>query len=126
LRPSQLDRRFAIDGGREDRDHLSRGRRLRHALGVRLRLQAQARRLAQFPAAAEAGGDATAETPQRGPSPRGLSTNELRKTADLEMPTCALFALSFFICSDPGAATVGIVGLNLGVIDERDLATFRH
>jgi len=42
LRPPQLGRRLAVDGSREDRDHLPRGRWFRHAAGVRLRLQAQA------------------------------------------------------------------------------------
>ena len=43
---AQLDRRLAGDRHREDRKNLSRGRRLRHAAGVRLRLQAQAGGLA--------------------------------------------------------------------------------
>ncbi len=49
-----------------------RGRRLRHAAGVRLRLQAQARGLAQFAAPAEAGSDAAAETSRRLGRTRGL------------------------------------------------------
>ena len=63
LRPPQLDRRLARDRHREDREDLPRGRRFRHAAGVRLRLQAQAGGLAQFAAAAEARGDAAAEAP---------------------------------------------------------------
>ncbi len=68
----QLGRRLAVDGGRKDRDHLARGRRLRHAAGVRLRLQAQARSLAPFADAAEAGSDAAAEASRRGVGEGGV------------------------------------------------------
>ena len=68
----QLDRGFAGHGHREDRKNLSRGRRLRHAAGVRLRLQAQARGVAPFAAAVEAGSDAAAEASRRGPDEGGV------------------------------------------------------
>ena len=69
---AQLDRRLARDRHREDREDLRRGRRLRHAAGVRLRLQAQAGGLAQLAAAAEAGSDAAAEASRRGPDQGGV------------------------------------------------------
>ncbi len=72
LRPQQLDRRLARDRHREDRKNLSRGRRLRHAAGVRLRLQAQAGGVAQLAAPAEAGSDAAAEASRRGPHQGGV------------------------------------------------------
>ena len=72
LRPQQLDRRLACDGHREDRENLSRGRRLRHAAGVRLRLQAQAGSVAPFAAPVEAGSDAAAEASRRGPHQGGV------------------------------------------------------
>src|SRR4051794_38774348 len=66
LRTAQLDHRLAVNRRREDRKDLSRGRRIRHAAGVRLRLQAQARGVAELAAAVEPGSDAAAETSQAG------------------------------------------------------------
>src|ERR1700712_6042669 len=67
LRTAQLDRRLAVDRRREDRKDLSRGWRIRHAAGVRLRLQAQAGGVAELTAAVEPGSDAAAEASPAGP-----------------------------------------------------------
>ena len=53
--------------------HLARGRRLRHAAGVRLRLQAQARSLASFADALAERSDAAAEASRRGTRQGGVS-----------------------------------------------------
>jgi alkanesulfonate monooxygenase SsuD/methylene tetrahydromethanopterin reductase-like flavin-dependent oxidoreductase (luciferase family) len=64
-RAPELDRRLAQDGHREDRADLPGGRRLRRALCVRLRLQAQAGGLAALAGPAQERGNAAAEASRR-------------------------------------------------------------
>src|SRR5215813_4922940 len=64
LRPAQLDRGLAQDGRGEDREDLRRGRWLRPAPGVRLRLCRQPAGVAAFARAAVEGGDAQGTAPQ--------------------------------------------------------------
>ncbi len=66
LRQAQLDHRLAQDRHREDREDLRRGRRLRAAAGVRLRLRRQPEGLAPFARALVEGSDAQGAAPQAG------------------------------------------------------------
>src|SRR6185312_2847026 len=81
LRAPQVDYRLAGDRDREDRTDLARSRRLRRAPGVRLRLQAQERGLAQLAAPVEGGGAAAAEASRRRARQGGVRSVRRRASA---------------------------------------------
>src|ERR1700754_1591217 len=98
LRDAHLDRRLAVDRRREDRKDLSRGWRIRHAAGVRLRLQAQAGGVAELAAAVERGSDAAAEASQAGFGKGGVAGAICRvgKGAFRAVPTIANSSLQWW------------------------------